>query len=66
MKLTVKDLFKACQEQILKGNGDKIIYLSNDDEGNGYHQMFYLFTEDVAENDMWGEIKDPETKIILG
>ena len=63
---TVKDLLKACQEQIALGNGDKKIVLSNDDEGNGFHEMYYLFTEDVAGNDMWGTIDNPDDKIILG
>ena len=63
---TIKDLLKACQEQIAKGNGDKVIVLSDDDEGNGYHEMYYLFTENVAENDLWGTIDNPNDKIILG
>ena len=63
---TVKQLLELCKEQIAKGNGDKIIVLSNDDEGNGYHTMYYAFTEDVAGNDMWGEIENPQDKIILG
>ena len=64
--VTVKRLLELCQQQVAKGNGDKIIILSNDDEGNGYHEMIYEFTEDVAGNDLWGEIENPETKIILG
>jgi len=64
--VTVKRLLELCKEEITKGNGDKLILLSNDDEGNGYHQMFYEFTEDVAGNDMWGEIEHPEKFIILG
>ena len=64
--MTVKRLKALCEEQIAKGNGDKIVILSNDDEGNGYHECYYEFTEDVAGNDMWGTIEDPETKIILG
>jgi hypothetical protein len=64
--VTVKELLELCKEQIAKGNGDKIILLSNDDEGNGYHEMIYHFTEDVAGNDMWGEISNPDKKIILG
>lgn len=64
--VTVKELLELCKEQIAKGNGDKIIVLSNDDEGNGYHEMIYHFTEDVAGNDMWGEISNPDKKIILG
>ena len=64
--MTVKELLKLCEEQIKKGNGDKVILISNDDEGNGFHDLIYEFTEDVAEADMWGDIKDPQDKIILG
>jgi hypothetical protein len=64
--VTVKELLELCKQQVAKGNGDKIIVLSNDDEGNGYHEMIYHFTEDVAGNDLWGEISEPEKKIILG
>ncbi len=66
MGVTVKQLLELCKEQVNKGNGDKLILLSNDDEGNGYHKMFYHFTEDVAGNDMWGDIKNPNDYIILG
>jgi hypothetical protein len=64
--MTVKELKKLCEEQIAKGNGDKVILLSDDEEGNGYHEMYYAFTEDVAGNDLWGSIKNPQSKIILG
>ena len=64
--ITVKQLEMYCKEQIQKGNGDKHVLISCDDEGNGYHEMIYHFTEDVAGNDMWGEISDPDKKIILG
>lgn len=52
--ITVKELLEACKEQVAKGNGDKGILLSRDDEGNGYHSCFYLFSEDVF------EFTDPE------
>lgn len=42
--LTVKQLLKHCQDEIKKGHGDRIIALSNDDEGNGYHYCWYSFT----------------------
>lgn len=42
---TVKDLRKFCDMQIKKGNGDKYVLISNDDEGNGYHTLFYGFTD---------------------
>ena len=64
--MTVKELLKLCVKQIAKGNGDKIILISNDDEGNGFHDLIYEFTEDVAGNDIWGEISNPQDKIILG
>lgn len=38
MALTVNKLTKACIEQVKKGNGNKKIYLGDDDEGNGYRQ----------------------------
>lgn len=41
--LTIKDLFNECKKQIAKGNGDKVIMISNDDEGNGYHYLWYSF-----------------------
>lgn len=43
--VTINELFQLCREQIIKGNGSKKIMLSNDDEGNGYHELFYQFTE---------------------
>lgn len=42
--ITVKELKKECDLQIKKGNGDKVIMISDDDEGNGYHYLWYLFT----------------------
>lgn len=47
--LTVKELAALCMEQIKKGNGDKHIIISDDDEGNGYHTLFYSFTDDAEE-----------------
>ena len=42
--VTVQELYKACAEQIKQGNGDRHILISSDDEGNGFHRMFFLFT----------------------
>ena len=44
-QMTVNDLFELCKEAIRKGHGNKNIVLSDDNEGNGYHGMFYGFTE---------------------
>ena len=53
--LTVKDLYNQCKEQIAKGNGDKKIMISQDDEGNGYHYLFYgmITGEEMKEDDMF-------------
>lgn len=42
--LTIKDLYYECQKQIVKGNGNKTIMISSDDEGNSYHYLWYSFT----------------------
>lgn len=47
--LTVNELLELCLKQIEKGNGNKHIIISNDDEGNGYHTLFYSFTDDKEE-----------------
>lgn len=42
--ITVKDLMHACVREVDKGNGNKVIMISDDDEGNGYHYLWYAFT----------------------
>ena len=41
--LTINDLAKSVNEEIKKGNGAKKILISNDDEGNGYHGLYFRF-----------------------
>ena len=43
-ELTIDTLYKLCKEQREKGNGKKRILISDDDEGNGYHGLFFGFT----------------------
>lgn len=67
---TVRQLKLACEKEILKGNGDKVIMLSNDDEGNGLHYLFFGFTPYDSEID-WNEdiderIASKNKTIILG
>lgn len=67
--LTVKELYNECREQIKKGNGDKVIMISQDDEGNGYHYMWYTFStvEQAWAKDYIDErIAKEEDTIILG
>lgn len=42
--ITVMQLFKACVAEIKKGNGNRHILISSDDEGNWYHELFFLFS----------------------
>lgn len=42
--LTIRDLYKECIKELQKGNGDKTIMISSDDEGNSYHYLWYAFT----------------------
>ena len=71
--LTVKELAKLCQEEIKKGHGDCSIMLSNDDEGNGYHYLWYSFITaseldgaSELENSLDERIAPKDTTIILG
>lgn len=43
--ITVDMLQRMCKEMSKIGLGDKKILISNDDEGNGYHELFFAFTE---------------------
>lgn len=44
--ITVNQLLSECQELVKCGLGDKHILISCDDEGNGFHTLFYLFETD--------------------
>ena len=78
-QMTVRKLFELCKEEIKKGNGNKFIVVADDNEGNGYHGMFYGFSDAIEmEEDakvFGGSIEDdiydscytkPEEIIILG
>lgn len=70
--LTVKQLAKYCLEQIKKGNGDKVIQITQDDEGNGYHTLFYQFTDnpieikECYEYGMFHDNVDVDNVVLLG
>lgn len=44
--MTVNMLKFFCDKAIADGFGDKIILISQDDEGNGYHTLYFQFTTD--------------------
>lgn len=66
--LTIKDLYKECEKEISKGNGNKIIMISDDDEGNGLHYLWYTFSEldDYFEDFIDERIAPKDKTIILG
>lgn len=43
--MTIEQLYKECAKQIKNGNGNKTILISTDDEGNGFHVLFYTFSD---------------------
>ncbi len=68
LPFTVKELRRICDEQIKEGNGDKVIMISDDDEGNGYHYLWYQFmmVDEYTEDYVDERIAKKEDTIILG
>lgn len=79
--ITVKQLLKYCEKQVELGNGDNVIMISSDDEGNNYHYLWYEFMtiKDFERPEKFGnqiircdfewadeEIASKEETIILG
>lgn len=69
--ITVKQLFELCKQEINRGNGDKVILISEDDELNGFHTLWEGFTSDphtimmYSADDMFHDDNDPNTVILL-
>ena len=73
--MTVKELYEHCKVEINLGNGNRSVIISDDDEGNGYHDLFYPFLRDprmikecLDSTYSWNNVPetDPEKMIILG
>lgn len=68
--LTINALTLLCLEQIKKGNGEKHVLLSDDDEGNGYHTLFYGMQDDINElqcmQSDFHDNNDYKTVVVLG
>lgn len=41
--MTVKELKAFCDNLVAEGYGDYSVIISDDEEGNGYHDLFYPF-----------------------
>ena len=73
--LTIRQLYNECKAQMLRGNGDKVIMISSDDEGNCYHYLWYSFCDakEILEDpdcymgsDFDKDIAEVDDTIILG
>jgi len=67
--ITVNQLLELCEEEKAKGNGNKRIFISMDDEGNAFHGLFYGFTskeETIKNYHDSGCIDEVENVILLG
>lgn len=47
----VHQLAKDALEETIKGNGEKKIFITSDDEGNSYHGLYYLLNTNPEEID---------------
>ena len=68
-QMTIEKLCELCKMQVQAGNGKRKIVISDDNEGNGYHGLFYGFTPvtEEFENDIYDNLgKSPDDTIILG
>ena len=45
--MTVNRLLEECKRLKKEGFGDRQVYISRDDEGNGFHPLFYPFQTDT-------------------
>ena len=47
--MTINELHRDLEKLIKAGYGNKKILISQDDEGNGYHQLWYSVTTDIKQ-----------------
>ena len=68
-QMTIEKLYELCKMQVQAGNSKKKIVISDDNEGNGYHGLFYGFTPvtEEFEDDIYDSLsKSPDDTVILG
>ena len=49
MQMTVEKLFNELKELVEAGQGNKKVVVADDNEGNGYHGVYYSVTSDPKE-----------------
>lgn len=64
--MTVRELFLECAKQMKLGNGNMEIVVSDDEEGNGYHDLFsnMATSDDMIDEliDVYGEYAEDEVE----
>lgn len=56
--MTVFELKAECEMAIANGHGNKSVFISRDDEGNGFHPLYYSFTTDKEDVKAMFEMSD--------
>lgn len=70
--VTVRELFLDLKAQIKEGNGDKVILISSDDEGNSFHTLWQTTLSDtkeiesIKESSPFHDNNEPEDVVLLG
>ncbi len=49
-QIKLKELYQECKKLMEQGHGEKSLVVSDDNEGNGYHGMFFTLTVITPEN----------------
>lgn len=68
-QVTVLQMYQALAKEIKKGNGNKYLVVSDDNEGNGYHGCFYHISPMEPETiDLVTDLQvlDPDKLMIIG
>jgi hypothetical protein len=66
-QIKLKELLQICKEEVKKGNGDKIVLISADEEGNQFNELYYGFSSANDYDDSVLNTKfDKSDVIILG
>lgn len=65
--ITIEQLFKQLLLEMAKGHGDYTIFVTDDEEENGYHALWYLgeTPDEMSEEDKeWVENKNCDISVI--
>lgn len=65
-QLTITELRKALQDAEKQGFGDRLIVTADDEEGNGFHGIYFAVTpgEELAGSDIYDSETTDVTKLV--